>query len=121
MLISFDMRSVTLRNQGAPIEIIVPTDGVGFDLEAAAIMRGTRNLAAAQRLANFAVSRQAMEVYGRYYALLALPGVEPTVRGYPAEFSQRLVDADFRAIAQERDRLLREWASRFDGKSAPRN
>ena len=118
--LSFDMRAVTLRNQGAPIEIIVPSDGVGFDLEATAILRGTRNLDAARRLADFAVSRAAMELYGRYYAMLALPGVEPTVRGYPAEFAQRLVSADFRAIAGERDRILREWSQRFDGKSAPR-
>jgi iron(III) transport system substrate-binding protein len=118
--LSFDMRSVALKNQGAPIDIIVPTDGVGFDLEAGAIMRGTRNTAAAQRLADWAVSRAAMELYGRYYALLALPGVEPTVRGYPAEFGQRLVNADFTAIAENRERILREWASRFDGKSAPR-
>jgi iron(III) transport system substrate-binding protein len=118
--LSFDMRSVTLKNQGAPIDIIVPSDGVGFDLEATAIIRGTRNLPAAQRLADFAVSRPAMELYGRYYALLALPGVEPTVRGYPAEFAQRLVNADFAEIATQRDRILREWAQRFDGKSAPR-
>jgi iron(III) transport system substrate-binding protein len=118
--LSFDMRSVTLKNQGAPIDIIVPTDGVGFDLEATAIMRGTRNAEAARRLADFAVSRPAMELYGRYYALLALPGVEPTVRGYPAEFAQRLVSADFTQIAGQRERILREWAQRFDGKSAPR-
>jgi iron(III) transport system substrate-binding protein len=118
--ISLDMRAVTLRNQGAPIEIIIPTDGVGFDLEGTAILRGTRNGDAARRLADFAVSRQGVEVYGRYYALLALPGVEASVRGYPAEFAQRLVSADFRAIAGERDRILREWAQRFDGKSAPR-
>jgi iron(III) transport system substrate-binding protein len=118
--LSFDMRSVALKNQGAPIDIIIPTDGVGFDLEATAIVRGTRNLDAARRLADFAVSRPAMELYGRYYALLALPGVEPTVRGYPAEFAERLVNADFAAIAGNRERILREWAQRFDGKSAPR-
>jgi iron(III) transport system substrate-binding protein len=118
--LSFDMRSVALRNQGAPIDIIIPTDGVGFDLEATAIIRGTRNLDAARRLADFAVSRPAMELYGRYYALLAMPGVEPTVRGYPAEFAERLVNADFAVIAANRDRILREWAQRFDGKSAPR-
>lgn len=118
--LSFDMRSVALRNQGAPIDIIIPTDGVGFDLEATAILRGTRNREAAQRLADFAVSRPAMELYGRYYALLALPGVSPTVTGYPAEFAERLVSADFAAIASNRERILREWAQRFDGKSAPR-
>lgn len=119
--ISLDMRAVTLKNQGAPIEIIVPTDGVGFDLEGTAILRGTRNAEAARRLADYAVSRAAMELYGRWYAVLALPGVRPAVRGYPAEFEQRLVSQDFRAIATRRDQILREWASRFDGKSAPRN
>jgi iron(III) transport system substrate-binding protein len=119
--ISLDMRAVTLKNQGAPIEIIVPTDGVGFDMEGTAILRGTRNLDAAKRLADWAVSRAAMEMYGRWYAVLALPGVTPTVRGYPAEFEQRLVSMDFRSIAARRDQILREWASRFDGKSAPRN
>ena len=118
--LSFDMRSVTLKNQGAPIDIIVPTDGVGFDLEATAIMRGTRNLEAAKRLADFTVSRTAAELYGRFYAMLALPGVEPTVRGYPAEFAQRLVNANFAEIAAARERLLAEWQRRYDGKSAPR-
>lgn len=119
--ISLDMRAVTLRNQGAPVEIIVPSDGVGFDLEGTAILRGTRNLEAAQRLADWAVSRAAMELYGRWYAVLALPGVTPSVRGYPAEFEQRLVNQDFRAVALKRDQILRDWAARFDGKSAPRN
>jgi iron(III) transport system substrate-binding protein len=119
--ISFDMRAVTLKNQGAPIEIIVPTDGVGFDLEGAAIVRGTRNEAAAKQLMDFAVSRSAMQIYGRYYALLGLPGVTPTVQGYPAEFSERLAKVDFATVAANRDRILAEWSRRFDSKSAPRN
>ncbi len=121
MGISLDMRAVTLRNQGAPIEIIVPTDGVGFDLEATAIMRGTRNLDAAKRLADFAVSREAMQVYGRFYALLALPGVTASVQGYPADFEQRLVNVNFREMGAARERILAEWNRRFDNKSAPRN
>lgn len=118
--LSFDMRSVALKNQGAPIEIIVPTDGVGYDLEGTAVVKGTRNLAAAQRLADFSVSRPAMELYAKYYALLALPGVEPTVKGYPADFEARMVSGNVAQVAADRDRLLKEWATRFDGKSAPR-
>jgi len=119
--LSFDMRSVALRNQGAPIDVIVPTDGVGFDLEATAIVRGSRNLEAARRLADFAASREANELYGRHFALVAHPEVQPTVQNYPADFAQRLVSQDFRALAVRRDELLREWTGRFDGKSAPRN
>jgi iron(III) transport system substrate-binding protein len=119
--LSFDMRSVALRNQGAPIDVIVPTDGVGFDLEATAIVRGTRNLDAARRLVDWTVTREANELYGRYFALVAHPGVTPSVQNYPAEFAERLVNQDFAALAARRDEILREWTRRFDGKSAPRN
>ncbi len=119
--ITFDMRAVALKNQGAPIDVIVPSDGVGFDLEAAAIHRGTRNLDAARRLMDFAVSKEAMELYGRYYALLGRADVQPSVQNYPPEFSQRLADVDFVTVAANRDRILAEWGRRFDGKSAPRN
>ena len=33
----------------------------------------------------------------------------------------RMVSADFTAVANERERLLRTWTERFDGRSAPRN
>lgn len=118
--LSFDMRSVELKNQGAPIDIIVPTDGVGFDLEGTAIVKGTKNLEAAQRLADFAVSSPAMEMYGKFYALLGLPGVKPAVEGYPADFEERMVKADFTQVAADRDRILKEWSAKFDSKSAPK-
>ncbi len=118
--LSFDMRSVELKNQGAPIDIIVPTDGVGLDLEGTAIVKGTKNLEAAQRLADFAVSRPAMEMYGKFYALLGLPGVKPAVEGYPADFEQRMVKADFTQVAADRDRILKESSAKFDSKSAPK-
>jgi aspartate/methionine/tyrosine aminotransferase len=61
------------------------------------------------------------EVYGRFYALLALPGVAARVQGYPADFEQRLVNVNFREMGAARERILAEWNRRFDNKSAPRN
>jgi len=119
--LSFDMRAVALRNSGAPIDVIVPTDGVGFDLEATAIVRGTANLEAARRLADFAVTRTAGDLYGRYNALLAHPAATATVENYPADFAARLVSQDFSALAARRDEILREWTRRYDGNSEPRN
>jgi len=119
--LSFDMRAVTLRNQGAPIDIAVPTDGVGYDLEATAIVRGTRNLDAARRLVDWTVSKEANELYGRFFALVAHPDVTPTVANYPPGFAERLVQMDFARLAAERDRILAEWTRRFEGKAQPRN
>nr|WP_294551750.1 putative 2-aminoethylphosphonate ABC transporter substrate-binding protein [uncultured Rhodopila sp.] len=118
--IGLDMRAVELKNQGAPIDIIVPADGVGYDLEGMAIVKGTKNLDAARRLADFSVSPDANKLFGKFYALLALPGVKASVENYPPEFAQRLVQADFEEIARNRDAILQEWARRFDSKSAPK-
>jgi iron(III) transport system substrate-binding protein len=118
--IGLDMRAVELKNQGAPIDIIVPTDGVGYDLEGMAILRGTKNLDAAKRLADFSVSVAANELYGKFYALLAQANVRPSVQGYPPEFAQRLVQADFEQVAQNRSEILKKWAELFDSKSAPK-
>ncbi len=119
MGLSFDMRSVTLKNQGAPIDIIVPTP-VGYDLEGTAIVKGTKNLDAAKKFADFAVTPAAYEMYGKYYALLGLPGVKASVDNYPPDFEKNLVQADFTKIAADRDAILKEWASKFDAKSAPK-
>lgn len=118
--IGLDMRAVELRNQGAPIQIIVPTDGVGYDLEGTAILKGTKNLEAAKRLADFSVTYEANTLYGKFYALLARPDVKSTVENYPPEFAERLVKADFEEIAKDRARILADWAARFDSKSAPK-
>jgi iron(III) transport system substrate-binding protein len=118
--IGLDMRAVELKNQGAPIDVIVPTDGVGYDLEGMTILKGTKNLDAAKRLADFSVSVKANEMYGKFYALLALPDVKASVENYPPEFAQRLIKADFDEIAKNRADILKAWAARFDAKSAPK-
>jgi len=68
--ISFAYRGARLKEQGASIEIIAPSEGVGWDLEAFAIVDGTRNLEAAQTLADWSISRQAKTI------LPGLPSIE---------------------------------------------
>lgn len=118
--ISFDMRAAREKTQGAPVDIVVPTDGVGWEMEASAIVRGTRNMAAAQKLMDFSASLAANQLYARYYNILAHPGATGAAQNYPAETEARLIRADFAAVAAMRERVLAEWTRRFDGKSAPR-
>jgi iron(III) transport system substrate-binding protein len=110
--VGFDLTGMQQVNMGAPLDVIVPTDGVGFDLEATAIIRGTRNLEAAKRLADFAASKEANEMYARYSALPAHPGVTSTVESAPG-LMDRLVTADFEAVAAQREAILAEWTKRF--------
>ena len=53
--IGFDMRGATEKTKGAPIDLIVPKEGLGWEMEVTAIMKGTKNLEAAKKLADWVV------------------------------------------------------------------
>ena len=57
--ISFEYRANANKAKGAPIDLIFPKEGLGWDLEAFAIHKGTKNLAAAKKLADWASSLKA--------------------------------------------------------------
>jgi iron(III) transport system substrate-binding protein len=118
--IGFDMRGASEKTRGAPIELVLPREGAGWDMEASAIVKGTKNLAAAQRLMDFAVSRKANELYGKYYAIVAAPGLNVAPPNYPANAEPAMLPLDLAWMAENRERILAEWTRRYDGKSAPR-
>ena len=118
--IGFDMRGASEKSKGAPIELVLPKEGAGWDMEASAIVKGTKNLAAAQRLMDFAVSRKANELYGKYYAIVATPGLNVAPPNYPANAEPSMLPLDLAWMSENRDRILAEWTKRYDGKSAPR-
>lgn len=120
MGIAFDARGALLKQQGAPIEVIIPKEGAGWDMEATAIMRGTRNLAATQRVADFSVSRKANELYNSFYSIVALPGLTNVPPFYPPNAEKAMFKNDLGWMAKNRGRILQEWARRYDSKSAPR-
>jgi len=118
--ISFAYKGAQLKNKGAPVETVAPTAGVGWDLESFAIVKGTKNLAAAQKLADWSVTRQANEMYNEAYAVVAMPGVAKEVENFPAGIADAMIDNDFSWAADNRMRILKEWQKRYDEKSQPK-
>jgi len=118
--IGFDMRGAKEKTGGAPIDIILAKEGAPWDMEATAIMKGTKNLAAAQKLADFAVSKGAYELYGKYYAIVGYPGMNPAPPNYPPSADAAMVNIDLSKMGAERAKILAEWTKRYDGKSAPK-
>jgi iron(III) transport system substrate-binding protein len=118
--LGFDMRGASEKTRGAPIELIVPKEGSGWDMEATAIVKGTKNLAAAQKLHDFAVSRQANELYAKYYAIVAHPGVSAAPQNYPPAAEASMLPLDLKWMAANRERILAEWEKRYGSKAAPR-
>ncbi len=115
--ISYAYRAAKLKNKGAPLDIIVPSEGVGWDMEAAGIIKGTKNLDAAKKLMDFSVTVKANETYNKSFAVLAIPGLAKPVKNFPPEIEERMIDNDFAWAAANRSEILTTWNSRFNSKS----
>jgi len=118
--ISFAFRGAKSKAAGAPLEIVLPSEGVGWDMEATAIIKGTKNLAAAQKLVDFTITKEANVMYNKGYAVVAYPGVAKPVEHFPAGIIDAMIDNDFQWAAENRKRILTEWQSRYDSKSEPK-
>jgi iron(III) transport system substrate-binding protein len=118
--ISFEYRANSNKAKGAPIDLVFPKEGLGWDLEAFAIHKGTKKLEAAKKLADWASSKDAMLLYGKNFAITAQPGVAEPLKNVPADYEKRLVKMDFKAVADSRERVLAEWTKRYNGKSEKR-
>lgn len=119
--IALDMRGVSEKNAGAPLEVVVPAEGVGWEMEASAIVKGTEHLELAQQVMDWVASQEANRLYSETYAVVAHPDVQNHPENYPLEVEERLIDNDFGWMAANRERILAEWTRRYEAKAAPRN
>ena len=118
--ISFEYRGNANKAKGAPIDLVFPKEGLGWDLEAFAIHTGTKKIDAAKKLADWASSKDAMLLYGKNFAITAQPGVAAPLANVPKDYEARLVKMDFNWAADNRERILAEWTRRYNGKSEKR-
>ncbi len=119
--ISIEYTGAQQKTKGAPIDVIVAQEGSGWEMEATAIVKGTKNLDAAKKLADWAATKKANELYVNYYAVTAYPGVTKDVPNYPANAEMMMIKKnDFTWAAKNRDAILAEWTKRYDAKSEPK-
>jgi iron(III) transport system substrate-binding protein len=118
--ISFEYRGNTNKAKGAPIDLVFPKEGLGWDLESFAVHKGTKKLDAAKKLADWASGKDAMVLYGKNFAITAQPGVAEPLKNIPADYEKRLVKMDFQWAADNRERILEEWNKRYSAKSEPK-
>lgn len=118
--VSFAFRGAKSKAKGAPLDIIVPEEGVGWDMEATAIVAGTGNLKDAKTLVDWSITKKANEMYNAGYAVVAFPGVAKPVKHFPANLLEKMIANDFEFAANNRKRILSEWQKRYDGKSDPK-
>ncbi len=118
--IGYDLSGAQQKQRGAPVDVLLMREGSGWDMDAAAILKGARNPEAARRLMDWAASRKANELYARWLPLVAMDGVAGPVPHYPANIEAAMIRNDFTWASANRARILAEWQRRYDSKSEPR-
>jgi len=119
--VSFAFRAARLVNEGAPLAVVIPSEGIGWDMEASAIVAGTANPDAARALIDWTLTDEAMAIYAKSYAILARQELEQPVANLPAGIREKLIDNDFEWAANNRAEILEEWRRRFGSKSEPKS
>ncbi len=119
--VSFMFRGARLMEKGAPIVIVVPSEGVGWEMEASMILKGTKKLAAAKKFIDWSITKEANIMYNDAYAVVGYPGVAKPVKHMPEGLLEAMIDNDFEFAANNRKRILKEWQSRYDAKSEPKS
>lgn len=110
--ITFLHDAVAQAVQGAPVVVVSPSEGTGYEIGSMAIIRGARNMENARRFYDWALSVEAMSIMPRVQAFqmpanrnAPVPPEAPDLAGI------RLIDYDFARFGSsaERTRLLARW------------
>jgi iron(III) transport system substrate-binding protein len=118
--VSFEYRAMATKKSGAPVDIVFPSEGLGWDLEASGIMKGTKKMDAAKKLMDWLATPEAMTLFANNFAVVAMPGMSKQLEFIPADYEKRLIKNDFEWSAKNRERILAEWTKRYNGKSLPK-
>ncbi|MFD1806356.1 ABC transporter substrate-binding protein [Pasteurella oralis] len=101
------------KQQGAPIEMIVPCEGTGYELGGVSILKGSRNLENAKLFVDWVLSKEGQELaWQKGNSLQILTNT--TAQQSPTAFDPttlNLINYDFEkyGAADERKRLISKW------------
>ena len=118
--LSLPLRGARLKEQGAPLELVIPKEGTGWEMQVAGILKGAKNLADARTFMDWTVSQGAMEAYGRRAEVTAYEVKVPKSEHLPADLAQRMIKNDFAWAAKNQQRVIAEWRKRYDAKTEPK-
>jgi iron(III) transport system substrate-binding protein len=110
--VSFEYVALKMKKDGAPVEMVLPKEGSGYEIEANALTKRGKNNPAAKQFLDWAITDEAMALYAKYFGAVAVPGF-PAPEGLPKDITKVVYPNDFDWSAKNRDRILAEWTKRY--------
>ena len=115
---SFAFIAMKSIKEGYPIKMVIPKEGAGYELEASALMASSKNKADAKRFLDWTLSPGAAEQYGKFKAIVTIPGTKLSdaakAAGLPEDVSTVLFPMDFKESAKNRSRILKKWREEIE-------
>lgn len=110
---SFAFIALKSIEEGYPIEMVIPSEGAGYEMEANALMASSPNKDAARQFLDWTLSDNAVAAYAKYKALVSVKGAPMSQAaldaGLPENVEDVLFPMDFEKSAQERSEILDRW------------
>jgi iron(III) transport system substrate-binding protein len=119
--ISFATRGVREKKKGAPIEIISPSEGLGWTIASTALIDGGKNPKAAKKFADWSASSNGAKALTFERVIISRPAVSKKVEFYPDNWNDKLIENDFYWVVKNKKAILKEWTKRYDVKTIPKS
>jgi iron(III) transport system substrate-binding protein len=110
--VSFEYVALEMKKKGAPVEMVLPKEGSGYEIEANALTKKGATNPAAKQFLDWAISDESLKVVSQFFAAVSVPGF-PVPEGLPKDISKVVFPNDFDWSAKNRDRILAEWQKRY--------
>lgn len=111
--IGMGFESLKEEAKGAPIMTIFPKEGSGWEMEIVGLVKKAKIKPEAEIFAKWAISENAMKMYAQNRGIVTDSRVKPILEGYPKDVYKQLIDNNLLWAAENRDRILKEWESRY--------
>jgi iron(III) transport system substrate-binding protein len=110
--VSFEYVALEMKKKGSPVEMVLPKEGSGYEMEANGLTKKGAKNPAAKEFLDWAASDEAMALYAKFFAAVGVAGF-PVPEGLPKDISKVVYPNDFEWSAKNRDRILAEWSKRY--------
>ena len=108
--LQFSPGFLKLVDEGFPVEVVFPSEGVGYEVAAVSILKGANNLAGAQALVDWITSERGQEQLTNVKTyFLPVRGDVSAGEGIPTLDSINLVSYDGAWASANRERLVDRW------------
>ncbi len=99
-------------DQGYPLEVIFPSEGVGFEAPAVSIIKGAKNIESAKILIDWLVSKDGQDVLSKEktYFYPVIPEAELS-KGMPAFSELKTIVVDKQWAGENKKRLVDRWVN----------